>query len=274
LFLREPTESTAAVTIEKTKTSEGFKTLMPVYLSTSQGSCNYKVDVSLQTELLEGKRFEKTFRAVLDAGAAPVIVSRGAFPEGVDVRPLSERPLLFDAQRRSIAVLGVIRARVRMGAGEYDVEALVARDLSVDLLLGTQFIDRHVQLINVRRRVVLMDHGDEIPLVQGGKARASRVVVVEHMRIPPMSEAVVSVRSNARGLCLITTMGRRRVSVTNGLHQLEDNSPFLTRVANFSKSAVTLSPGMVIGQAETYLENLVLNVEEAAPNEKDLDWQN
>jgi hypothetical protein len=31
---------------------------------------------------------------------------------------------------------------------------------------------------------------------------------------------------------------------------------------------------MVIGQAETHLENLVFNVEDAAPNEKDLDWQN
>jgi hypothetical protein len=103
----------------------------------------------------------------LDTGAAPVIVRRGALPEGLDVRPLSERPLLFDAQRRSIAVQGVIRARVRMGAGEYCVEALVARDISVDLLLGTQFIDRHVQLINSRRRVVLMDHGDEVPLVEG-----------------------------------------------------------------------------------------------------------
>jgi hypothetical protein len=97
---------------------------------------------------------------------------------------------------------------------------------------------------------------------------------VEHMRIRPMSEAVVQVRTDVCGVCFITTMGRRRVSVTNGLHQLEDNSHFLTRVTNFSKSAVRLSPGMVIGQAETHLENLVFNVDDAEPNEKDLDWQN
>ena len=48
--------------------------LMPVYLAMAQGSSNYKVDVSLKVELLDGTHRSKNFRAVLDTGAAPVIV--------------------------------------------------------------------------------------------------------------------------------------------------------------------------------------------------------
>jgi hypothetical protein len=51
--------------------------LMPVYPAMDQGSSNYKVDVSLKVELLDGTRVSKSFRAVIGTGAAPVIVRRG-----------------------------------------------------------------------------------------------------------------------------------------------------------------------------------------------------
>ena len=100
-----------------------------------------------------------------------------------------------------------------------------------------------------------------------------RVVVAERICIPPFSEVVVPVKSDARGLCLVTTLGRRRVSVTNGLHQLEGDGIFVTKVANFSGSAVTLSPGMVIAQAEAHVENTIFNVEKDMPDEKDSGWK-
>jgi hypothetical protein len=70
--------------------------------------------------------------------------------------------------------------------------------------MGTQFIDQHVQLVNARRRFVLMDHGDEVPLVDGTQTGMQRVFVVERVSIPPKCEVVVPVRSYARGLCLVT----------------------------------------------------------------------
>jgi hypothetical protein len=72
--------------------------------------------------------------------------------------------------------------------------------------------------------------------------RVQRVTVVERWTIPPKHEAVIQVRSDAKGPCLVTTMGLRRVSVTNGIHQLE-GSTFFSKVANFSAHAVTLTPG-------------------------------
>jgi hypothetical protein len=187
-----------------------------VYLAMAQGSSNYKVDVSLMVELLDGTRVSKNFRAVLDTGAAPVIVRRGALPEEVDLGAMQQHPLLFDAQRKAISVLGVVTCLVKTGSGEYSAEALVAEGLSVDLLLGTQFIDQHVQVINPRRRQVLMSQGDEVPLASDLNGVSGKVFVAERLVIPAKSDAVLPVQSDARGLCLVTSSGTRRVSVTKG----------------------------------------------------------
>ena len=246
---------------------------MPVYLAMAQGSSNYKVDVSLKVELLDGTHRSKNFRAVLDTGAAPVIVRRGALPYDVDLGVLKQPPLLFDAQRKAISVLGVVTGHVKMGSGEYLVEALVAEELSVDLLLGTQFIDQHIQVINSRRRKVLMSEGDEVPLADDRNAKPGKVRVAECLVIPPRSEAVLPVYSDARGLCLVTSSGARRVSVTNGLHHLDEGENFLIKVANFSRQSVSLKPGMIIGTAETHVENKILNVEESGPSNNEVDWR-
>ena len=246
-----------------------------MYLSTSQGAgaSNYKVDVSLSLPSTNLRSTSRQFRAVLDTGAAPVIVQKSALPAEAVIHPLDTPPRLFDAQRRAIAVLGVVVCRIKMGKNYYPAQALVAEELSVDLILGTQFIDQHVQLINARRRVVLMDYGDEVPLVDCTLARMQRVIVVERMTIPPKSEAIVPVRSCARGLCLVTNSARKRFSVTNGIHQIEETGYFLTKIGNFSNQVVTLTPGMVVGQAERHLENTVFNVENKEIEDKKVDWR-
>jgi predicted aspartyl protease len=229
--------------------------LLPVYLSTSHGASNYKVDVSLSVKPNGFLGTSCKFRAVLDTGAAPLIVKKSALPKEAEILPQDTLPRLFDVQRRAIAVLGVVVGRIKMGKKEYPFEALVAEELSVDLIIGTQFIDQHVQLINARRRFVLMDHGDEVPLVDGTQAGMQRVFVVERVSIPPKCEVVVPVRSCARGLCLVTNSSRKRFSVTNGIHQIEETGYFLSKIGNFSNQTVTLLPGMVVGQAERHMEN-------------------
>jgi hypothetical protein len=141
-----------------------------------------------------------------------------------------------------------------MGSGEYLVEVLVEQGLSVDLILGTQFIDQHVQVINPRRRQVLMSLGDEVPLASDLNGVPGMVRVAERLMIPARSESVLPVQSDARGSCLVTSSGTQRVSVTNGLHYLEEGETFLTKVANFSHHPLTLKPGMIIGTAETQVE--------------------
>jgi hypothetical protein len=59
-----------------------------------------------------------------------------------------------------------------------------------------------------------MDKGDEVALVDDACRKSERVIVAETIRIPPKSEAVGPVRSDAKGLCLVTSMGRKMATVT------------------------------------------------------------
>jgi transposase InsO family protein len=273
----EPVESGTS-TVETVSLTAGTakKTMVPVYLATAKGSSNYKVDVSFSTGMIDGsirQIFKKEFRAVLDTGAAPVIIRRAALPDGAEIHELTDPPLLVDAQRSALRIAGVVKSVIQMGRGKYHVTALVADELSVDLILGTQFIDSHVQIINARRRSVIMDLGDEVPLADAQYRLAERVFVTERVLVPPKSEVVVPVRCNSRGLCLVTCVGRKRTAVANGLHELEEGAPFAIMVANFGDSAVTLVPGSVIARAEPNPENSMLNVEEDPPGAVAKDWR-
>jgi hypothetical protein len=249
--------------------------MFPIYLATARGPSNYKVDVSVKMIVLRDGKSRIVgcdLRAVLDRGAAPMVIRLRALPAGVQVYGLDDAPLLIDAQRKAITLAGVVRGWMRMGEAEYEINALVVDELSVDLLIDTQFIDKHVHLINSRHRIVVMNRGEEVPLIAADNSSAGHVFVVEGIEIPPKCEAVVRVKSQARGLCLVTGLGRRDAAVANGLHELDSGSSFLMKVGNFGTRSVTLTPGTVIAYAEVYSENLVLNVEDQ-PSKNPAEWE-
>jgi hypothetical protein len=83
-----------------------------------------------------------------------------------------------------------------------------------------------------------MDKVNEVALVDVAFRKSERVIVAETIRIPPKSEADGPVRSDVKGLCLVTSMGRKMAAVTSGLHELEKGATFLTKIGNFSDQAV------------------------------------
>jgi hypothetical protein len=112
----------------RTKRKRAPKSHVQIFLATAKGSDNYKVDVKMSLETgKEGFSVDtEEFRAVLDTGAAPVIVRFGALPVGVDLFPLTDVPVLVDSQRKAFELLGVVKGRIHMGVHSYRITALVA----------------------------------------------------------------------------------------------------------------------------------------------------
>jgi hypothetical protein len=71
-----------------------------------------------------------------------------------------------------------------------------------------------------------MDKSNEGALVDVAFRKSERVIVAETIRIPPKSEADGPVRSDDKGLCLVTSMGRKMAAVTKRLHELEKGRRF------------------------------------------------
>jgi len=89
----------------------------------------------------------------LDTGAGPSIIRSDALPKGWEKR-LHPRPHLshiVDANRNRISARGMITLRLRSGGFAVDVDFVVVQRLALLVLLGTNFINRHVEALYPRR---------------------------------------------------------------------------------------------------------------------------
>jgi len=92
----------------------------------------------------------------LDTGAGPSIIRVDALPKGWE-RRLHRRPHLphiVDANKNSISARGKITLRLRSGGSAADNDFVVVQRLAVPVLLGTSFINHHVQALYPRRQRV------------------------------------------------------------------------------------------------------------------------
>ena len=106
---------------------------------------NYKVEASL------GSSFAKPTPAlcVFDTGAGPNIVRANVLPpEALEsLAKASDKTRLVSASSDELTVLGTILLMVKVGQYSCRQPFVVVRSLTSDAILGTTFIDRHVENI-------------------------------------------------------------------------------------------------------------------------------
>jgi len=92
----------------------------------------------------------------LDTGAGPSIIRVDALPKGWE-RRLHRRPHLpyiVDVNQNPVSARGMITLRLRSGGFAACVDFVVVQRLAVPVLLGTSFINRHVEALYPRRQRV------------------------------------------------------------------------------------------------------------------------
>jgi hypothetical protein len=131
-----------------------------VFLFTKQ---NYKLKASIgYSSSLMWQRL-----VVLDTGAGPNCVSKSALPPGTH-EPILPPPKIriLGAGGGQLPIAGTITLTVRFGPYAVKSQFLVCDSLQVDYILGTEFIDRHVQNIQVQDRFVELIDGTEVPILR------------------------------------------------------------------------------------------------------------
>ena len=156
---------------------------------------------------------------------------------------------------------------VRIGNMTTRTHFLVASNLAVNSILGTEFIDRHVRgILPKERRFVFREEGSvtllgSAPGPEGSRkdrenpptrTRSNKVRVAKQFVLPPMSQVPVLVNTEARGLvflqCNPKTVKKNLSLMANGVME-PAGLPFRVSMSNVRDRPVRIPKGAVIGLA-------------------------
>lgn len=218
----------------------------------------------------------------LDTCSGYNIIRRSALPSGWERLTIAEErlPALCDANGNPIKLDGAVQLRLRLANQVYSVTFIIAAQLSVDVILGTAFQNKHVRAIQCMARRVQLNSGT-IPILtpdeqtpeflaenseRSGEAslcssadrvRKSappyRIRLAKAVTLPGFSQCAVRVSSDARGLCLIEpkhgVFVKYQVRASNGVFEAHPDRPTTLVVSNFGETPRKLPKGMVIAYA-------------------------
>ena len=86
---------------------------------------------------------------VVDTGSGYNVIRQDALPPGYE-RPIThsaDLPALGDASNNPLCVRHEVQLRIQLGDATYPVRFIVVNRLACPVLLGTHFLDQHVDAI-------------------------------------------------------------------------------------------------------------------------------
>jgi len=109
----------------------------------------------------------RLMKPTLDTGAGSSIIRVDALPKGWE-RRLHRRPhfpYIVDAHKNPISARGMVTLRLHSGGFATDVDFVVVQRLAVPVLLGTSFVNRHVEALYPRRQRVRWSTDASVPIL-------------------------------------------------------------------------------------------------------------
>jgi hypothetical protein len=214
-------------------TSEADAPTMPVLSSSI-----YRVRILLgdiKSELMNA------IDAAFDTCASAYIIRRDVLPPEYKIQPCGNMPRLVE---------GVATVTIRIGCVNLSIDFLVARELSVPLILGTAFIDEHVSTIFPDRHRIVLKDLSEVAIIHSS-VETSSVNTIRDYLTPSFSEFVVSVITKRAGLSEIrpATLRSRNIHAANGILEIPSSRSFYIKIANFSEDTIFFRAGTVVAYA-------------------------
>ena len=187
-------------------------------------------------------------------------------------------PQLGDANGNLIYIEAVVHLSVRLGNTIYRVPFLIAEQLAVADLLGTSFMNKHVDHICCRSQEIDLHQGCTIPILQAHRGYQTEpdpsdgeapivtrrprtkkmqethtVLLTAHVRVPPMTQ--VSVEVDSRASCLaflepqLALQNEKQVRMANGIIEATPGKRFRVLLSNSSRHPRRFPKGTVLGYA-------------------------
>jgi hypothetical protein len=193
--------------------------------------------------------------------------------EFVQTQCVADARRVRDANDRLVNLSAAVSLEVSIADQVFKRTLFVAPQLSVSLILGTAFIEEHVQSLRPRERLMLLSSGVSVLLVDDTRRPTSAVKLAKAYVIPPKTEMAVQVKADREGSSLLKPLyiKGRLLYDFNGVSCLPSPGEFfLITIANFGDTVACMQPDTTIGVATNIEQVLLLddNVDEKR------DWRN
>ena len=240
---------------------------------------NYQVEAYIgQTTKMMSR-----FTPVLDTGAGASFIRKSVIPESMlpKIKYNLQRMDIRDANNRRVKLDGVINLQVRLGNRIETVHFNIVEKLGTGVILGFDYLDKHVEAIRPRRRVVELADGTTIPIMKRILGRGKqpdllpeekefvpmkgrlnqKILVTNKKTLYPNTQTWVEVTTSQHGLILIEPLAKlydSHVCLTgNGIAQVESGIPFQILIGNFSDKERCLLPNQQVATAKPHPTTIV-----------------
>lgn len=177
----------------------------------------YEVDIRLP----ENSSVSHALVAKLDTGVGPSLIRNDAIPVALRSKIWQFRTSLRSAGNATFQVDGVIRLTILFGECEIPVLFGEAPTLATKVILGTTFFNESVKTIRTEKCLVITKEGSSVPILTSYSVNEVQIVeainreeaehpipcyVATMMTIPPRSQSLVMIKTEATGLLVIEPM--------------------------------------------------------------------
>ncbi len=220
---------------------------------------------------------------VIDTGAGSSFIRKDTLPDSIQsaIQPYHLRSNIRDANNRRVQIAGTVKLAVRIGHTTDNINFNVVERLGTEVIIGCDYLDKHVEAIRPRQRRVEMDDGTTVPIVRCDARKQAlnrdipedtphlrrptkfsrRIRVTSTVVLKPNTQTWVEVTTETSGLILVESTKRLCETHTcltgNGVAQVEANKPFRVLVANFGNTNRRLLSGQAIAFAEPHPSSIM-----------------
>ena len=199
---------------------------------------------------------------VVDTGAGTSFIRKAILPRSIldKVQPLAIRTDIRDANNRRVQILGTVNLVLRIGNRSETVRFNVCERLGTDVIVGYDYLDKHVEAIRPRKRLIELDDGTSVPILgRGTRSKKLQGTIPEEEQLPtkmprvsrrisvhkpailkPGSQTWIEAITQSSGLVLVEPNKKLYEShmclAGNGIAQVERDKPFRILVANFGRT--------------------------------------
>ena len=204
---------------------------------------------------LEGLVDDVPVCILLDSGASRTFMNFEKFENIFPGRDFEERGTQQNAKGPNgepIVVKGSVQMKLRVGNFDENMEIILAEDLDHDLILGMDFITKHVSQINPKDENIILDNGEKVnmklSLVNSPKLKylvASSKSVVPAKSVVYVPCVIKGASPSDRLLCVESTIPftqKYNAILPYGLYDSQAKGTF-TKVSNVENYPIEISIG-------------------------------